>query len=109
MTAAGKLEGTAVVGPMLRTFLVAVLALGAGTARALAAGSETCTGPAASGAVTCTLSSLVGNYMIELSTVVSDAHAVNPAITSASPMVIVAFGGSGGAGNGGGAEGGTVG
>ena len=40
--------------------------------------------------------------MIDLNTVISDAHAVNSAITSASTLVIVAFGGSGSAGTGGG-------
>src|SRR5262245_52802505 len=59
-------------------------------------GSETCSVDA-TGKVTCTLSS--GASSIDLSTVLSDAQALNSAITSGSAIVITAFGGSGGDGH----------
>ncbi|HZF12930.1 MAG TPA: hypothetical protein VFE33_29425 [Thermoanaerobaculia bacterium] len=87
----------------LAMWTLATLAACLGPSRVLAAGTETCSKDATGTSVTCTLSS--GASSIDLSTVLSDAQALNSAVNSSSPIVITALGGAGATGNGGGKTG----
>jgi hypothetical protein len=74
--------------------IVAALALCAGSSQGMA---QTCTVNSTTETVTCTLSTSASS--IDLTTVLTNAQALNPDLNSGSPIIITAFGGAGADGN----------